>query len=213
MDEKLIKKLKLDAYENISVIKNSKDHATSFDGYEFKNQSKNLDLAIAFVYSLDEMKDVIKDAYRDELIKEDGLIYLVYPKNKNKLGHASIHRDDIFPHLEVDDDGYVKDMDFKFNKMVALDENYTIVGVKNLVREKNKKSTAPSGRVDDYIDKIEDLEAYLKRYPDQLEFYKNLTPGYRKSWARYVYSARTEKTINKRLTEMVDLLKQGKKVK
>lgn len=174
----------------------------------------SLDLAIAYVYSLEEMKEILETLWKNKNVKENGLIYLAYPKNKNKLGHSPIHRDDIFPFLDVnEDDGYVKGTQFKFNKMIALDENYTLIALKKLPKKDLKKSQKPSTRVDDYICKIRDIEDFLKDYPKQYDFYQSLTPGYRKGWARYVYSAKTQKTIDKRLDEMVDILGQGYKSK
>ena len=173
-----------------------------------------MDLAIAFVYSLEEMKEILETLWKNKNVKENGLIYLAYPKNKNKLGHKPIHRDDIFPFLDVnEDDGYVKGTQFKFNKMLALDENYTLIGLKNISEKDFNKSQNQSDRVDDYIENIIDIEDFLKDYPKQYDLYQSLTPGYRKDWARYVYSAKTQKTIDKRLNEMVEILGQGYKSK
>ena len=215
MDETLKKKLKLDKFENIALVKNSKEKQTAFEGFDFKNKNDGLlDLAIAYVYSLEEMKEILESLWKNKNVKENGLIYLAYPKNKNKLGHDSIHRDDIFPFLDVnEDDGYVKGTKFKFNKMLALDENYTLIGLKHLSKKDFKKSQKPSARVDDYIENIRDIEEFLKNYPKQYDFYQCLTPGYKKGWARYVYSAKTQKTIDKRLNEMVEIMKEGYKSK
>lgn len=215
MDEKLVKKLRLDNFKNIDILRPSKDASTVFDDYSFnKSDSEKLDLAIAYIYSLEEMKIFINKIDEEKIIKENGLIYLAYPKNKNKLGHNPIHRDSIFPFLEVDEDtGYVKDTVFKFNKMVSLDENYTLVGLKNISKNTKISNSSKSNRVDDYVDKIEDIEKVLKDYPEELEFYRALTPGYKKDWARYIYSAKTQKTIDKRIEEMVDILGKGYKTK
>lgn len=82
---------------------------------------------------------------------------------KNKLGNTPVHRDSIFPFLQVnEDDGYVKGTDYKFNRMLVLDENYTLVAVKYLPKLKAKISNRPSVRVRDYIDWIKDLEDFLE---------------------------------------------------
>lgn len=160
------------------------------------------------------MEKILKDLWAKEKIAESGIIYLLYPKMKNKLGHNPIHRDEIFPYLQVDEeDGYMKNTEYKFNKMISLDEYYTLIGLKYLPRNKNKKSTQKSQRVDDYVENIKDIEDYLADYPEELDFYNKLTPGYKKGWARYVYSAKTQKTIDTRLAEMVEILGQGYKSK
>jgi hypothetical protein len=214
MNSILIDKLKLDQFENLAMIKPAREAQTAFFDYPFPNEAADkLQLAIAYVYSLEEMKSVILHCFSQGMLSEKGQLYLLYPKNKNKLGHAPIHRDTIFPYLEVNDDGYVKGTDYKFNRMVALDENYTLIAVKFLPKAKMKTDNRPSGRVGDYTDKVEDIENFLKDYPAEWEFYKTLTPGYQRDWARYVYSAKTEVTANKRLSEMVEILKQGYKTK
>jgi uncharacterized protein YdeI (YjbR/CyaY-like superfamily) len=51
----------------------------------------------------------------------------------------------------------------------------------------------------------------LRHSPDVLAFYQSLTPGYRKDWARYVYSAVQEETREKRREEMKVILGEGYK--
>ncbi|HFI0084446.1 TPA: YdeI/OmpD-associated family protein [Streptococcus suis] len=97
--------------------------------------------------------------------------------------------------------------------MVALDDNYTMVAVKFQPETKVQSSSRSSARVGDYLDKVVDIEGFLEHHPKELSFYQSLTPGYQRDWARYVYSAKTEATQNKRLAEMVDILEQGYKTK
>ncbi len=215
MDAQLIKKLRLNQFDNIQIIIPAKEEKTAFQGYSFPTSNKEkLDLAIAFVYTLEEMKEVILKLSEKQSITENGQVYLLYPKNKNKLGHPPIHRDSIFPFLEVDEeDGYVKNTEYKFNRMVALDENYTLIGTKYVSKKNVQPSNRPSASVNDYVDHVKDIAEFLKDYPAEYDFYQKLTPGYQKDWARYVYSAKTESTITKRLNEMVEILKQGYKTK
>jgi uncharacterized protein YdeI (YjbR/CyaY-like superfamily) len=63
--------------------------------------------------------------------------------------------------------------------------------------------------VDDYIEFISDVEKDLQDTPDLLAFYQSLTQGYRKDWARYVYSAKQEGTRAKRRDEMKMILGKG----
>ncbi|WP_338010899.1 YdeI/OmpD-associated family protein [Paenibacillus alvei] len=60
------------------------------------------------------------------------------------------------------------------------------------------------------MDHIADIQKYLANSA-QLEFYNNLTPGYQKDWARYVYSAKKTETQQKRLIEMESILAKGYK--
>ena len=64
-------------------------------------------------------------------------------------------------------------------------------------------------QLDDYIELIPSVEIDLQDTPDLLAFYQSLTPGYRKDWARYVYSAKQEATKTKRREEMKMILRGG----
>lgn len=170
---------------------------------------KTYDAVISFSYSLDDMYEHVKKAIH--LLNDGGMLYLCYPKLKNALNIPGIHRDHIFPRLDVDmDTGYIKGTLMRFNMMRSLDDNYTILAVKK--DETKRKRPEVSGRVDDYIKHIEDIKEILK---DEvcLAFYESLTPGYQKNWARHVFSAKTEETKQKRIFEMIDLLNQGVKTK
>ena len=67
--------------------------------------------------------------------------------------------------------------------------------------------------MDDYIAFIPNVEKDLEDTPELLSFYRSLTPGYRKDWARYVYSAKQEETVTKRRGEMKMILQAGYKTR
>lgn len=208
MDEKLCKKLRLDKFKDIAYIGKSKEESP-FNSMEYaENLRESTDLAIFYVYSLEEMKKAI-DFMNEQSFEEGGIIYLCYPKMKNTLEHDGISRDDIFPYLDVDDEtGFIKDSNFKFNKMVAVDENYTLVAVKKDEKRRHAKSSAPSGRVADYIQYIPAIESHLQDTTDLLEKFNALTDGKKREWARHIYSARTEPTRVKRYRELEKKLKE-----
>lgn len=167
------------------------------------------DVVFSFVYTLNEMSQTIIEV--EKSLQPDGMLYLCYPKLKNALGVAGIHRDHIFPHLKVNEDtGYIGDSQMRFNRMISLDENYTLLGVK--YDTKMKSRPAVSMKVEDYEQHVPDILNILKNDPC-LKFYESLTPGYQKGWARYVFSAKTNETKQKRIDEMRILLNQGIKSK
>jgi hypothetical protein len=102
-----------------------------------------------------------------------------------------IHRDELFAGLGADENGNVGTSGIKFARMVGLNDVFTVVGFKAEAKGKGKKSSSakPSQRVGDYEANIADVENDLKDVPQTLAFFQSLTPGYRKDWARYVYSA------------------------
>ncbi|MNI75073.1 hypothetical protein D3C73_1311990 [compost metagenome] len=94
--------------------------------------------------------------------------------------------------------------------MVGLNDVFTVVGFKEEARKKDAASK-PSQRVDDYTSMIPAVEKELQGSPEALALYQSLTPGYRKDWARYVYSAVQEETRAKRRAEMIKILGEGYK--
>jgi uncharacterized protein YdeI (YjbR/CyaY-like superfamily) len=77
-----------------------------------------------------------------------------------------------------------------------------------------KKKAQPSQCVGDYIEQIPVLQKHFtQENPRVLELYNQLSPGYQRDWARYVYSTKSVETTNKRLAEMAQILLQGYKSK
>lgn len=172
---------------------------------QVKTNQSPYDVILAFVVDLQGMDNHIRLA--EEKLVEHGILYLAYPKIKNILGLKGIHRDAIFPYLNVNEEtGYVKKTFMRFNKMVSLDENYTILGIKK--DSARKKRDKVSQRVDDYIGYLELIKTRLIN-DEALTFFNKITLGYQKNWARYIYSAKTIETQNRRFQEMKILLKQG----
>ncbi len=202
MIEKLLKD------KNIQWLQVPETHQTLIQTYPSISKAP-FDVVFSFVYTLNELSQAIIEAEKN--LQPDGMLYLCYPKLKNALGVAGIHRDHIFPYLKVNEDtGYIGDSQMRFNRMISLDENYTLLGVKH--DKKMKSRSATSMKVEDYEHHISDIINLLKNEPC-LKFYEALTPGYQKGWARYIFSAKTSETKQKRIDEMIVLLNQGIKSK
>jgi len=127
-------------------------------------------------------------------LNKNGYLYIAYPKKGNKVYPTFIHRDDLMKGLGADEAGYVGNSTIKFARMVALDDLFTVVGLKEDSKNKNRPSAKPSQRVDDYVHYIPEVERDLENHPELLAFFRSLSPGYRKDWARYIYSAKQEAT-------------------
>lgn len=196
------------ANKNVNLLFIPKDIEKELSNINHYSQPP-YEVIMAFVYTLNEMKKVIYDSIMD--LQENGRLFLCYPKLKNSLLMPGIHRDDIFPFLNVNEQtGYVSDTLMRFNKMEAFDENYTILGMKKDVTKKKRSDT--SGRIDDYVAYVPEIINQLKNEPC-LKFFLLLAPGYQKGWARYIYSAKTQETKERRFNEMIILLNQGIKSK
>lgn len=202
----ILDKLKLEKFSKIGYTKPAKEDSI-LDNMEFSNKGP-FDLVFAYTYSALEMKEISIRLWETKDILENGQIYFLYPKLKNKLGHEGVHRDSIFPALEVDDAlGYIPGTNLKFNIMRAFDDNYTLIGLKYISdKQKDKKpSNKPSMRVDDYIKYIPQIVEELKPY-GLSEKFEALTFGRQKDAARHIYSARTEATKTKRIEELIKRL-------
>jgi predicted secreted protein len=162
------------------------------------------------VETLDEMVKYTQQVIREQQLAGNGYLFFAYPKKGNKRYDSYVHRDDIFPAMGVDEDGYIGSSDLKFARMVSMDDVFTVIGIKH-EKKKKTKSPAASQSVADYEDRVKDVEELLAPYPKERQFYKELTPGYQKDWARFIFSAKQQQTREKRLEQMVDILAQGYK--
>lgn len=82
----LIKKLRLDKYQKKLVL-NLPAFVTDLEGLEFDRQitRDTYDLILAFVLNLEEMAAIIRQVDAQNLLTDNGLLYLVYPKKGNKI--------------------------------------------------------------------------------------------------------------------------------
>ena len=204
----IIEKLNLTKYKNFAVINQPDDYSV------FTNQvtafSEDHDALFIFVKTIDEMTNHIRHIIDHNLLVEKGYVFFAYPKKGNKRYETFVHRDEIFPAMKVGEDGYVGDSEIKFARMVSMDDVFTVVGLKR-EKKKAKKTAAASQCVADYENNVKDVEQLLKEHPSELQFYQSLTPGYQKDWARFIFSAKQEKTREKRQAQMLDVLSQGYK--
>ncbi|ENQ3108412.1 YdeI/OmpD-associated family protein [Bacillus cereus] len=205
----IIDKLKLTKFQNMAVINQPSDYSIFTE--QKTTLSKEHDAIFIFVETLDEMVMHTQTILNDEqLLLEKGYIFFAYPKKGNKRYETYIHRDEMFPAMNVGEDGYVGNSDIKFARMVSMDDVFTVVGLKR-EKKKAKKTAAASQCVADYENNVKDVEALLADHPNELKFYQSLTPGYQKDWARHIFSAKQQQTRDKRQQQMVDILSQGYK--
>ncbi|MBW8350061.1 YdeI/OmpD-associated family protein [Bacillus sp. IITD106] len=213
MTKTIVEKLNLKKYEHVAVLNlpEGADYLAELDRYDTELKESKYDLIFAFVLDMESFKELIYKVIEKNYLNKKGYLFLAYPKKGNKVYPTFIHRDEIFPSIGVDENGYVGKSNIKFARMVGLDEVFTVVGLKEESRDPKQTSSKASQRVDDYIEMIPAIEKDLEDTPDLLSFYQSLTPGYQKDWARHVYSAKQESTRNKRREEMEKILAAGYK--
>ena len=208
MDTVICQKLKLDKYEKKAILHCPHD-IDAFQGLDFDTQmfTPPYDMVLVFIFSLQEFRQTIDHIIRHNTLSEGGVVYFAYPKKGNKRYDTSIGRDDFFTIIDMNDQGYVADSDIKFNKMVAFNDTFTVIGLKH--DRQRRRSNAPSQCVGDYVDRLPQLAEALQQSPEARSFFQSLTPGYQRGWARYVYGVKTEATQRKHLQEAISCLEGG----
>jgi len=204
----IIDKLNLSKYKSLTVLNQPSDYDL-FNGYETSLSGEH-DAIFIFIETIDEMVNYTQKVIKEEQLLEKGYVFFAYPKKGNKRYDTFVHRDEIFLAMKVSEDGYVENSDVKYSRMVSMDDVFTVVGLKR-EKKKAKKSSAASQSVADYEDHVKDIEKLLIDHPNERKFYQELTPGYQRDWARYLFSAKQQKTRDKRQAQMVDILSQGYK--
>ncbi|MCL2112476.1 MAG: YdeI/OmpD-associated family protein [Streptococcaceae bacterium] len=223
MVKTLVEKLNLNKFNNKLVLNlPDSSYLSDLTNCQYADEKNSYDLIITFVTNPKEFtKSFAK--YRNK-ISPDGLYVVAYPKVGNKKFSTSIHRDELFDLLKINPDSkIVADSTLKFNRMVALDEIYTVIAIKNIASQKTGKTSAASQRVTDYTSKLPELRQLLTvpistdstaqanhleltELAAALDYFDSLTPGYQRDWARYIYSAKQSATQEKRKDEFLSAM-------
>lgn len=209
----IVAKLNLNKYASKLILHQPEDIAY-FDELQYDTEmtKEKYDLIFVFIFNMDQFKAYLDLVNRKQAIHENGYLFFAYPKKDNRKYEEYIDRDSFFQQNQVDEEGYISGSTLKFSRMVSMDDVFTVVGLKSQASKKGKQGTAKnSQRVDDYVEYIPSIRDYLSSDKELLEHYNNLTIGYQKDWARYVYSAKRSETQEKRLLQMKDILAQGYK--
>ncbi|MEH7076165.1 YdeI/OmpD-associated family protein [Neobacillus drentensis] len=209
----IVEKLNLHKYPRKLILQKPKD-VDYFNGLEYDStiKNENYDLVFNFVFSLEEFSQQLQSVIEKQLLTKNGYIFFAYPKKNNPRYKEFIDRDSFFKVLPVDEDGYALGSDLKFSRMVSMDNVFTVVGLKSAPKKVQKTASSKASQsVDDYIVHVEDIKQYLFKNKVILDSYNQLSFGYQKDWARYVYSAKRKETQEKRLLEMETVLGEGYK--
>ena len=207
----IVKKFDIDKYDRKLIINIPAD-VSDFKGLLFNDvfDGDRYNMIFAFIFSLDEFVHLLETVIEKNLLEKTGMLCFAYPKRENKKYKESIGRDDFFRAVKMDSDGYVNNSTIKFNKLLAFNKVFTVIGFKNEPKRKNKLDQ-PSQRVEDYVERIPEIKKHFEENTESLDLFVNLTPGYQREWARHVFGVKNLTTTNKRLKEMENVLKQGYK--
>ncbi|MBG9794145.1 hypothetical protein ABD76_17200 [Paenibacillus dendritiformis] len=212
-EKTIIDKLNLRKYPT-KLILGKPDDIADFDELEYDTSAvkEKYSLIFTFIFNLEEFASQLNQVIERQLLEEGGYLFFAYPKKNNPKYAEYIERDSFFAEVPMDEDGYIGGSPIKFARMVSLNDVFTVIGLKSQAKKAaSSAATKPSQRVDDYVDRVEDIKAYLQHDEEIARQYNQLTPGYQKDWARYVYSAKKKETQDKRLAEMKTVLAEGYK--
>jgi len=213
MTKTIVDKLNLHKYKQSVVLDMPQGQhlLVGLEQYDTSFIKDSYDLIFAFVLELTELQLLVQQVLREGKLIKGGYLFIAYPKKGNKVYDTFIHRDHLLDGLGADEDGYIGDSSLKFSRMVRLNDVFTVIGLKEEAKGKATDSSKSSQLVADYIDFIPHIEIDLQDVPQLVAIYKQLTPGYRRDWARYVYSAKQDSTRLKRIDEMKMILTAGYK--
>jgi len=209
----VIEKLNIMKYPK-KLILQKPEEMDDFNEIEFDSSIKNskYDLIFIFIFNLEEFSMQLQTVIEKQLLVDNGYLYFAYPKKNNPKYNEYIDRDSFINSLPVDEEGYVLLSSLKFSRMVSLNDIFTVVGLKSTPKKTKKAASSKNSQcVDDYIVNIEEIRQYLNKNGELLKTYNELTFGYQKDWARYIYSAKRKETQEKRLLEMETALGEGYK--
>jgi hypothetical protein len=209
----VVEKLTFTKYPK-KLILQKPEEMNDFNEIDFDSSIQNdkYDLIFIFIFNLEEFTKQLQTVIEKQLLEDNRYLYFAYPKKNNPQYKEYIDRDSFIKALPVDDEGYVRESSLKFSRMISLNEVFTVVGLKSVAKKANSTSSSKNSQcVDDYIGHVEDIKQYLNKNEGLLTSYNQLTFGYQKDWARYVYSAKRKETQEKRLLEMETVLSEGYK--
>ena len=178
--------------------------------YDASIEKEKYDLIFCFIFGIEQFREYVELIINKQLLEDNGYVFFAYPKKNNQKYEQYIDRDDIYSPKHLDENGFLHGSNIKFSRMVSLDDVFTVVGLKAESKKKKKTTSTPASQcVDDYIKHVDDIKQYLKSASNVLTIYNELTYGYQKDWARYVYSAKRKETQEKRLEQMKEVLVEG----
>lgn len=207
--EKILEKLKVSSFNRLALVSIPDDLKPDFKEYKSTNLSDNHDAVFIFTFSNEEFFKTLKELVDKDILSDGGSLFICYPKKGNKKYPSFVHRDEIFPKVEMDDEGFMYKSAYKFNRMLGYNDEFTLLEVKKILNYKPKNTVSKQGS--DYLQYIPEVENYLEKDQVAYDFYQSLSPGYRKDWAVYIFSTKNADTKAKHFEECLNLLKQGHK--
>lgn len=212
-ERSIVDKLKIEKFSTKLLLAAPEDILDFTDvNMDTEINKKQYHFVFIFIHTIEEFLSYLKTLIEKDLVEENGFVYFAYPKKNNPKYEHSIERDRIFDYIDPKKEGFVQDSNLKFSKIVSLNDVYTIIGLKSMKKDLKKPTTSKNSQgVNDYIAFVDTIKTQLENNTHLLKAYSQLTFGYQKDWARYIYSAKRSETQKKRFIEMGIVLSEGYK--
>lgn len=206
-ENKLAKKLKLHPQEENLVLNAPSSFFAevkeiSFDQEPAKN--KQYDYVQLFVHEIAELNHLASQAL--EAVKEDGKLWLCYPKKSSGI-KTDITRDKGWD--------VVMQVGYGAVAAISIDDTWSALRFRpegKIVRTGTYMNPATKNQqpkrelvVPDY------LQSILDQHPVEKEFFDGLAYTHRKEYTNWVTEARKEETRERRIRQMMEMLKERKK--
>lgn len=156
------------------------------------------EIVVGFINTTNDLAKIVNSYNKSNPLAKT-ILNVIYFKKANNLGHAGINRDEMM--------GLGKGFGLEACRLINVNENYSCMGFRPTEEFKQINQNKPSQCVDDYLDKI---PALINMLNDEAKIkFAQLTIGYQKGWARYVFGVVQEKTRQKRLETANIAISQG----
>lgn len=206
MENKLAKKLKLQTEEKNLILQAPESFTKSLQGiaYDTSAEGKGYDYVQLFVKSIGELEQYAPLAM--EAIKEDGKLWICYPKKSSAI-KTDINRDKGWDMM--------KKAAYAGVSAVAIDDTWSALRFRpeSKIDRRPDSSMAPgaSKPVARAFEIPEFLQLALEAHPQEKAFFDSLAYTHRKEYVQWVVEAKRADTRRRRLMQMLELLKEGKK--
>ena len=200
MENKLAKKLKLKAEERNLLLQAPESFIQAVQGTPFDTSAKEegYDYVQLFVQNQEEVNAYVPDALK--AVKEDGKLWLCYPKKSSGI-QTDIHRDKGWDVLR--EEGYAG------VAAVSIDNVWSALRFRPESKvERKGGDRQKAGRK---LEVPEFLQLALDAHPRERAFFDSLTFTHRKEYVEWITEAKRADTRQRRLQQMLELLKEGKK--
>ena len=206
MENPLAKKLKLQPGEKNLILQAPESFKKAIEPIPFdpSPQAAGYDFVQLFVRNIEELE--VKAPAAIKALKEDGKLWFCYPKKSSPL-FTDLHRDHGWEVVHKAGYGGVA--------AVSIDDSWSALRFRHeskVDRKKGSRAKAgnkPAGK--QLLEMPEYIRVALQAHPKEEAFFKSLAYTHRKEYVQWIIDAKRADTRQRRLSQMLELLKDGKK--